>query len=45
MGNFEEEPMFDSAEHYTESSNPTSQPLRNGLSTEKLDYYIIYTYM
>ena len=45
MGDFEETTMFDSAEHYTESLNPTSQALSNGLSTDNLDYYIEYTYM
>ena len=45
MGDFEEATMFDSAEHYRESLNPTSQALSNGLSTDNLDYYIVYNYM
>ena len=45
MGDFEETTIFDCAEHYTESLNPTSQALSNGLSTDNLDYYIEYTYM
>ena len=45
MGDFQETMMFDSAEHCTESLNPTSQALSNGLSTDNLDYYIEYTYM
>ena len=44
MGDFEKATMIDSAEHYAESLNPTSQALSNGLSTDNLDYYIEYTY-
>ena len=45
MGDFEKATMFDSSEHYTESLNPTSQTLSNGLSTDNLDYFIVYTSM
>ena len=45
MGTFEKVSMLDSAEHYTESLNPTSQALSNGISTDNLDYYIVYNYM
>ena len=45
MGDFEEATMFDSAEHYTESLNHTSQAQSNGPSTDNLDYYTVYTYM